>query len=72
MADEVDIKQVAAKLKWSLPTVRRWMWHLGVQPSGTATRSFTTSRGLRRTRILLYDPKVVEQLKKAHDKEVGS
>jgi len=63
----LTVEEVAKELSWSVPTVRRWMWHLGVKPASVRTKRFMTSKGLRATRVNVYDGKCVEALRRGHD-----
>lgn len=64
-----DVNQLASKLKWSIHTVRKWIWHLGLEPTDYRSKWSKSSRGKRMSKIKLYSESIIEKLRKAQAKE---
>jgi hypothetical protein len=60
-----DVHQLASKLKWSIHTVRKWIWHLGIKPTDFREKWSQSSRGKRMSQIKLYPESAIEKLRKA-------
>ncbi len=64
------IDEIAAKLGWSSPTVRRWVWFLRLKPTGRRPKWVSSSKGRRKVVSDTYDAKIVERLRRAHEEEM--
>ena len=63
-----DVHQLASRLKWSVHTVRKWLWHLSVEPTDFRPKWSRSSRGKRMSKIKLYPESVIEKLRRAQSK----
>jgi transposase len=62
------VAEVAAKIGWSVATVRRWIWFCRIRPTGRRPKWVSSSRGQRKVVQNTYDTTVVDRLRRAHER----
>lgn len=67
MTTQLTVVEIASRLKWSVPTVRRWLWFTRSKPAGRRPKWVGSSRGRRKVVSDTYDSSILDELRRAHE-----